>query len=192
MVRWHWCAGDVSPWPPPAGRPDPRLHRDRCVEAGPGQVPAQACDQRTCVWRVRGSKVHQVSPTGRNGHHCFRCVGTARSGRSHGMTAHMSEVWNHPCDMCQPQKRTPGFRCRQIPARGLWDGLRPVTVDTRHGSARGADLRIGARFWCGIVRQVSVLHVTSYGCPDVTPEGVVLVCVRFLRTQQRAKNRCQV
>src|ERR1035437_2407793 len=32
--------------------------------------------------------------------------------------------------------------CRQVPARASWDGLRPVTVDTRPGPTHRADLRI--------------------------------------------------
>src|SRR5674476_1472140 len=144
MVRWHCYAGDASLWPPPAGRPDPALRHTS--QDGPKDSPNGRCHRPVTSGLVFGrGEVLEFSTSARQGGTDTTAAG-AKAPREvagpAGCLARLLQVWNHPCSMCQPQKRTPGFGCRQISAGGSWDGLRPVTVDTRHGSAQRADLRI--------------------------------------------------
>ena len=175
MARWRWYVGDASPWPPPAGCPDLGL-----ISAGDGfEAVPQACDQRTCVWHRVGPKVQQVSPTGRNGHHCSRRASAGRRGRSRGLTCCTGYTVSH-------HRKGTGSAVSPAPAREHGTGLRLLQW-TLAKAAHGVLI-----FGSHPIMRTATWQVSLYGCPDVTLEGVVLVCVRFLRTQQRAKNRCQV
>jgi len=119
---------------------------------------------------LRGpSKVLQVSPTGRNGHHCCWRESAARSGRSRGLASHVWRVWIHPCSMCEPQKRAPGSSwCRRVPERGSWDGRQPVTVVIRFTTSQDATIFGSSADYvksCLASNVLTVITVVKMGLP---------------------------